>query len=95
MPPSSTRGIVTISLERVVSTPGMKPGACTAKPLRGYCHRLVGSDLGHRLVGSDLGFGIVRHLLHGRLAFVDMKRHLRIGLLVFLDFGIPVRSIIW
>ena len=31
MPLSSTQGIVTLSLEleRVVSTPGMKPGACT------------------------------------------------------------------
>ncbi len=35
MPPSSTRGIVTISSERMVSTPGMKPRACTATPLRG------------------------------------------------------------
>ena len=35
MLPSLTRGIVTISLERVVSTPGMKQGACRAKPLRG------------------------------------------------------------
>ena len=33
-------------------------------------------------LGSALGFGIVRHLLHGRLAFVDRKRHLRIGLVV-------------
>ena len=49
-------------------------------------------------LGSALGFGIVRHLMHGRLAFVEMKRHLRIGLVecrVLLDFGIPVRSIIW
>ena len=30
MPPSSSRGMVTISLEGMVSTAGMKPGASTA-----------------------------------------------------------------
>jgi len=48
--------------------------------------------------GQPWDSGLGRHLLHGRLAFVDRKRHLRIGLVVccvLLDFGIPVRSIIW
>ena len=35
-------GSFTIPLERVVSTPGMKPGACTAKPLRDV--ELAGHD---------------------------------------------------
>ena len=48
--------------------------------------------------GQTWDSGLRGHPLHGRLAFVEMKRHLRIGLVVcrvLLESSIPVRSIIW
>ena len=60
---------------------------------------LLSAELGVRLRrGQTWDSGLLGHLLNGKLAFVDMQRHLRIGLVVcrvLLGFSIPVRYIIW
>jgi hypothetical protein len=48
--------------------------------------------------GQTWDSGLLGYVLHGKLTFVAMKRHFRIGLVICRvrpDFSIPVRSIIW